>query len=109
MTKRLNIPFSPPDISDLEVEEVAEALKSGWITTGPRVERLKKLLAVRMVYRLVYKKLGFKEVSREERFNSHDELIYLSNGNVFLRLYKDSTHPKRDRNPRELGIEISRV
>jgi len=30
MTKRMNIPFSPPDISDAEVEEVAKALKSGW-------------------------------------------------------------------------------
>ena len=36
----MNIPFSPPDISDLEVEEVAKALKSGWITTGPRVKEL---------------------------------------------------------------------
>ena len=32
----MNIPFSPPDISELEVSEVAEALRSGWITTGPR-------------------------------------------------------------------------
>ena len=45
MTKRMNIPFSPPDISDLEVEEVVKALKSGWITTGPRVKQLEKLLA----------------------------------------------------------------
>ena len=30
MTKKMNIPFSPPDISDAEVEEVAKALKSGW-------------------------------------------------------------------------------
>ena len=45
MTKRMNIPFSPPDISDLEVEEVSKALKSGWITTGPRVKKLEKLLA----------------------------------------------------------------
>ena len=41
----MNIPFSPPDISDLEVEEVSLALKSGWITTGPRVKKLEKLLA----------------------------------------------------------------
>ena len=45
MTKRMNIPFSPPDITDLEVQEVSEALKSGWITTGPRVKKLEKLLA----------------------------------------------------------------
>lgn len=45
MTKRMNIPFSPPDISDAEVEEVAKALKSGWITTGPRVKQLEKKIA----------------------------------------------------------------
>lgn len=41
----MNISFSPPDISDAEVEEVAKALKSGWITTGPRVKKLEKLIA----------------------------------------------------------------
>ena len=40
-----NISFSPPDISDLEVEEVAKALKSGWITTGPRTKLLERRLA----------------------------------------------------------------
>ena len=44
MEKR-NISFSPPDISDLEVAEVAEALRSGWITTGPRTKELEKRLA----------------------------------------------------------------
>lgn len=38
----MNIPFSPPDISELEVQEVAEALRSGWITTGPRTKQLEK-------------------------------------------------------------------
>ena len=45
MAKKMYIPFSPPDISVLEVKEVAKALKSGWITTGPRVKQLEKLLA----------------------------------------------------------------
>lgn len=40
-----NIPFSPPDISELEIQEVAEALRSGWITTGPRTKELEKKLA----------------------------------------------------------------
>lgn len=39
------IPFSPPDISDLEIAEVVEALKSGWITTGPRTKQLEKNIA----------------------------------------------------------------
>ena len=32
MTKKMNIPFSPPDISEEEINEVIDALKSGWIT-----------------------------------------------------------------------------
>ena len=40
-----NISFSPPDISDLEINEVTEALRSGWITTGPRTKELEKRLA----------------------------------------------------------------
>lgn len=43
--KRRTIPFSPPDISELEIEEVVEALRSGWITTGPRTKKLEKRLA----------------------------------------------------------------
>lgn len=39
------IPFSPPDISEDEIQEVAEALRSGWITTGPRTKQLEKLIA----------------------------------------------------------------
>lgn len=44
MEKRI-IPFSPPDISELEIAEVAEALRSGWITTGPRTKLLERRLA----------------------------------------------------------------
>lgn len=39
------IPFSPPDIGDAEIGEVVEALKSGWITTGPRTKLLERRLA----------------------------------------------------------------
>lgn len=39
------IPFSPPDISELEIAEVAEAMRSGWITTGPRTKELERRLA----------------------------------------------------------------
>ena len=43
--ERRSIAFSPPDITELEIQEVAEALRSGWITTGPRTKRLEKELA----------------------------------------------------------------
>lgn len=39
------IPFSPPDITELEINEVAEALRSGWITTGPRTKEFERVLA----------------------------------------------------------------
>lgn len=45
MMKEFNIPFSPPDISDAEIELVADALRSGWITTGPRTKKLEKEIA----------------------------------------------------------------
>ena len=44
MEKR-SISFSPPDISDAEIEEVVKALRSGWITTGPRTKLLERRLA----------------------------------------------------------------
>jgi len=40
-----NIPFSPPDIADAEIEEVIQAMKSGWITTGPRTKKLENNIA----------------------------------------------------------------
>ncbi len=41
----MQIPFSPPDITQREIDEVVEALKSGWITTGPRTKLLEKRVA----------------------------------------------------------------
>lgn len=40
-----NIPFSPPDISEEEILEVCDTLKSGWITTGPKTKKLEQLLS----------------------------------------------------------------
>lgn len=39
------IPFSPPDISQLEIDEVVDTLKSGWITTGPKTKLFEKQIA----------------------------------------------------------------
>ena len=41
----MKVPFSPPDITDLEINEVVDALRSGWITTGPKTKELEKRLA----------------------------------------------------------------
>lgn len=41
----MKVPFSPPDISELEINEVAAALRSGWITTGPRTKLLESKIA----------------------------------------------------------------
>ena len=43
----MQIPFSPPDITEIEIEEVAAALRSGWITTGPRTKELERQVAER--------------------------------------------------------------
>ena len=39
---KMKIPFSPPDITEEEINEVAAALRSGWITTGPKTKLLEK-------------------------------------------------------------------
>lgn len=41
----MKIPFSPPDITEAEVEQVVEALRSGWITTGPKTKELERKVA----------------------------------------------------------------
>ncbi len=42
----MNIPFSPPDITESEIDEVIKALKSGWITTGPRTKQFEREIEV---------------------------------------------------------------
>lgn len=44
--KKVNIPFSPPDITEKEIENVVNALKSGWITTGPKSKQLENELSL---------------------------------------------------------------
>ena len=44
--KLRNIPFSPPDMTEAEIAEVAEALRSGWITTGPKTKEFERLIAM---------------------------------------------------------------
>lgn len=39
------VPFSPPDITQCEIDEVVDSLKSGWITTGPKTKELERLVA----------------------------------------------------------------
>ena len=42
---QMNISFSPPDITEEEIQAVAEALRSGWITTGPRTKEFERKIA----------------------------------------------------------------
>lgn len=46
MNIKMNIPFSPPDMSEAEIAEVCDALRSGWITTGPRTKEFERLIAM---------------------------------------------------------------
>ena len=41
----MRVDFSPPDLTDVDIQEVVEALKSGWITTGPRTKKFEKNIA----------------------------------------------------------------
>lgn len=45
MENKKMIPFSPPDISELEIKEVIDTLQSGWITTGPKTKELEQMIA----------------------------------------------------------------
>ena len=40
-----NVPFSPPDVGEEEIKEIAEAVNSGWITTGPKTKRFENEIA----------------------------------------------------------------
>ena len=42
----MKISFSPPDMSELEVQEVSDTIRFGWITTGPRTKEFEHLLAM---------------------------------------------------------------
>jgi len=46
MNTKRNIPFSPPDMSEAEILEVSEALRSGWITTGPKTKEFEHLISM---------------------------------------------------------------
>ena len=43
--KRRNIPFSPPDMTEAEANEVRDAILGGWITTGPRTKKLERIIS----------------------------------------------------------------
>ena len=44
--KLRNIPFSPPDMTEAEANEVREAILSGWITTGPKIKEFERLISI---------------------------------------------------------------
>ena len=46
MNNLMKVPFSPPDMSEWEINEVCEAIRSGWITTGPRTKEFEKQIAL---------------------------------------------------------------
>lgn len=89
MEKR-QISFSPPDISELEIAEVVEALRSGWITTGPRTKLLERRLAA-------YVECGKTDVDCETK----DAVEQYSNKVVCL----NSATAAEELNLRVLGIK----
>lgn len=89
MEKRI-IKFSPPDISELEIAEVIEALNSGWITTGPRTKLLERRLAA-------YIETGKTDID----CNTEDNIKRYSNRVVCL----NSATAAEELNLRILGIK----
>ena len=89
MEKR-RISFSPPDITDLEISEVADTLRSGWITTGPRVKLLERRLAA-------YIKTGRTDIDCD----TEDNKTLYSNRVVCL----NSATASEELNLRVLGIQ----
>ena len=53
MTEQKRISFSPPDITQAELDEVADALRSGWITTGPKTKEFDQPRAYREIVDLL--------------------------------------------------------
>ena len=89
MEKR-QISFSPPDISELEIAEVSEALRSGWITTGPRTKLLERRLA------------AYVETGRTDIDCNTDEAICLYSNRVVCL---NSATAAEELNLRILGIQ----
>lgn len=87
-TNKRVIQFSPPDISELEIAEVAEAMRSGWITTGPRTKLLERRLAA-------YIETGKTDI------NTENQTDYWNNRVVCL----NSATAAEELNLRVLGIK----
>lgn len=77
--KHKNIPFSPPDITQAEIDSVVETLKSGWITTGPKVtefeNNLKKYMGVNQAVTVSSNTAGMELVLKVMGINGDDEAI----------------------------------
>lgn len=74
-----SIPFSPPDITEEEVKAVSEVLRSGWITTGPKVaefeKQIKNYCSVEGAVALNSNTAGFEVINRFMDLKSGDEVI----------------------------------
>ncbi|MDD7792968.1 DegT/DnrJ/EryC1/StrS family aminotransferase [Clostridium sp. 'White wine YQ'] len=79
MDSRKSIPFSPPDITEAEIEAVAEVLRSGWITSGPKLvkfeEEIQKYLSVNKAVALNSATAAMELVLKTLDIKSGDEII----------------------------------
>ena len=77
----MHIPFSPPDITEAEIQQVADVLRSGWITTGPKTKELER------------KKMCIRDSDKGELYiitGITDGYVALSDGRL-----KPVDHPKQ--------------
>ena len=91
--KRKPISFSPPDITEKEINEVIDTLKSGWITTGPKTKKFEKEIArycgIKKAHCLNSATAGLKLVLRLFDIGEGDEVIttpytFAATANVIL-------------------------
>ena len=120
MEKR-EIPFSPPDITDLEIAEVIRTLKSGWITTGPRTKEFERKIAAYCGTKraaALYKALKKTEKYMAIRYDYIEEIlpkdIFFITSQELLDLYPDLTPKEREdrivrENPCDQSSDYDRV
>ena len=99
--KRYNIPFSPPDMSEAEILEVAEALRSGWITTGPKTKEFERQIAAGNL--LEYAKFVGNYYGTPK---DYVEKLLNSGKNVFLEIEIDGARQVVEKIPNAVTIYL---
>ena len=76
----MNIPFSPPDMTEAEVQGAADAIRSGWITTGPKTKELEhKINKIQDSINYIHWKQGFYDDVLSGKTKYYSNLVQTEN------------------------------